>query len=293
MKPEHWYQDGQYLGVRGRSLFVREQGRGTALLCLHGTPGCSWSWHKVADALAKRYRLILPDMLGAGHSDKPPQERYSIVSQADRVEALLKTLDISSCLVMGQGLGGMVATELLARSDGRLRDGVDGIRIPGAVLINPPLFPEQIHPPAIQSWLAGRLGGLLKWAGNRNLFWQYLNAISGPYSRPTPPEVSQLWRLTTHGRGRLIWPEQLRYPRELIRRGNRWIRALRDTETPLRVLAGAEDPLAGHRMEGSFRRELPGLRRTMLRALGHTPQFEAPDKLLPELETALKDITPP
>lgn len=55
-------------GVR---LHVRAGGDGPALLLLHGHPQTMAMWHRVAPALARRYRVVLMDLRGYGDSARP------------------------------------------------------------------------------------------------------------------------------------------------------------------------------------------------------------------------------
>src|SRR5438874_7328853 len=98
--PEHpvvtldaWFASGQRIPLalpyrQSVSLFHRVAGSGPWVTLLHGFPTCAWDWAEVADGLSPDHRLLLPDLLGFGDSDKPPGHTYSLVEQADLVEAL-------------------------------------------------------------------------------------------------------------------------------------------------------------------------------------------------------------
>jgi len=285
MKPSEWYQQEGFRQIDGHRVFVHEQGEGPVLLCLHGMAGASWSWHKLAGALSRQFRVVVPDLLGFGYSDRPTDARYSVVSHSDRLESLMADLSVERFHVLGQGIGAIIGIELLARAEGRLREGRDPRIDPASLfLLNPPLFAELSRRPRLERLLAMQFGELLQYVGSKKQFWDYLNTLSGPYSRPTPMEVNHLWRMMTREGGRLVWSAHARYHQELMRRGKRWIRSLQETQRPFQIVAGPEDPIAGHGMEAAFRRALPEKRRVMLGKLGHAPHFEAPDKLLPLIE---------
>jgi pimeloyl-ACP methyl ester carboxylesterase len=63
---------------------------------LHGFPGSSHDWAKLAPVLAQRHALLLPDFLGFGASEKPAEHSYSIHEQADLVVALWALEGIAS-----------------------------------------------------------------------------------------------------------------------------------------------------------------------------------------------------
>ena len=59
----------RYLELPGLHMHVAEAGSGEPLLLLHGYPQHWWGWYKVLPALAQHYRVICPDLRGAGWTD--------------------------------------------------------------------------------------------------------------------------------------------------------------------------------------------------------------------------------
>lgn len=94
---DHWRSEGALHGVLGRELFVMDSAPGDAtrptVLLIHGFPTAGWDWHAIWTPLAERYRLIAPDMLGFGFSEKPAGHNYTMHEQADFLEALVETFE--------------------------------------------------------------------------------------------------------------------------------------------------------------------------------------------------------
>jgi pimeloyl-ACP methyl ester carboxylesterase len=84
-------------------------GRPTLLL-LHGVADSSESWLPVMPGLAEHFRVIAPDLLGHGHSDKPRAD-YSAAAFANGMRDLLDVLDVDRVTVIGHSLGGGVAAQ--------------------------------------------------------------------------------------------------------------------------------------------------------------------------------------
>src|SRR3954465_4887 len=63
--------------VHGYRRAFRMAGKGPAILLIHGIGDSSSTWSGVIPALAQRYRVIAPDLLGHGASDKPRAD-YSV-----------------------------------------------------------------------------------------------------------------------------------------------------------------------------------------------------------------------
>lgn len=104
----------------GVTLYVREYGpsRDTrpTILCLHGLTRNSADFHGLARHLARRYRVIAPDMRGRGHSQYDPQwQRYRPETYRDDVVHLLGALGLKRVAIVGTSLGGLIAM-LLARA---------------------------------------------------------------------------------------------------------------------------------------------------------------------------------
>jgi 2-hydroxymuconate-semialdehyde hydrolase len=94
-----------------------DEGRGPPVLLLHGFPTSSYLWRNLIPFLASRMRVIAPDLLGFGASEKPKESDLTVRAQADHVRALLDHLGIDEFAVVGHDLGGAIA-QLLALQGG-------------------------------------------------------------------------------------------------------------------------------------------------------------------------------
>ncbi|MDX1381719.1 MAG: alpha/beta fold hydrolase, partial [Xanthomonadales bacterium] len=83
-----WSASGRRVLADGVSLYTRERGRGDWIVCVHGFPTSSWDWHRVMPGLARKHRVLVFDLPGFGLSEKPPGRDYSLLRQADAMEAL-------------------------------------------------------------------------------------------------------------------------------------------------------------------------------------------------------------
>jgi pimeloyl-ACP methyl ester carboxylesterase len=100
----------QYVTIHGHRRAYVKVGTGPALLLLHGL-GCDHTtWAPVIAALARRYTVIAPDLLGHGKSAKPRAD-YSVGGYANGMRDLLTVLGIDRVTVVGHSLGGGVAMQ--------------------------------------------------------------------------------------------------------------------------------------------------------------------------------------
>lgn len=270
-----WRAGGHYFSHEGRTIFFRDDGPrdAPALLLIHGFPTASWDWAVLWPALASRFRTIGLDMLGFGWSAKPRDHDYRIADQADLQEALLRRLDIDACDVLAHDYGDTVAQELLARRV-EARDARPAIR--SACFLNGGLFPETHRAAFVQKLLASPAGGLVARLTGRRAVARNLRRIFGPGTPPDAEHLDGFWTLIDHDGGRAVLPRLIRYVEERRTHRERWVGALRDTRTPLKLICGASDPISGAHMAQRYHELVPAADVTLLEGIGHYPQVEAP-----------------
>lgn len=96
------------------SLHYLVRGHGEPLLLIHGLGGSGADWAFQVAALEKRFRVIVPDLPGSGHSP-PPRDEYAIAGFATALWSLLDHLGVSRTNIIGFSLGGAVALEMAAQ----------------------------------------------------------------------------------------------------------------------------------------------------------------------------------
>ena len=115
------------VATSGGELAVLDVGVGPAVVLLHGFPLSSFQWREFIPYLAPRFRVIAPDLPGAGDSDKPEDlARLRLRGQAATIRELLDALDVDRYAVVGAGPGGGVAQRL----------AVEDPRVEALVLLN-------------------------------------------------------------------------------------------------------------------------------------------------------------
>ncbi|MEM1138822.1 MAG: haloalkane dehalogenase [Pseudomonadota bacterium] len=85
--------------INGARIAYVEEGEGDPIVFLHGNPTSSYLWRNIMPHLAGMGRLIAPDLIGMGDSDKLPDsgpDRYTYTEHRDYLFALLDALDVKS-----------------------------------------------------------------------------------------------------------------------------------------------------------------------------------------------------
>jgi pimeloyl-ACP methyl ester carboxylesterase len=99
------------ISLHGNRVSYRTGGDGPLLVLVHGITSSSASWEPVLPALAERFTVLAPDLLGHGQSDKPAGD-YSLGSHACLIRDLMLALGHGPGTMVGHSLGGGVAMQL-------------------------------------------------------------------------------------------------------------------------------------------------------------------------------------
>ncbi|WP_262851770.1 alpha/beta fold hydrolase [Mumia quercus] len=100
----------QFVTLHGHRRAYRMAGRGPTLLLLHGLGCDSRTWLPAMERLTERFRVIAPDLLGHGESDKPRGD-YSLGGYANGMRDLLTYLEVERVTIVGHSFGGGVAMQ--------------------------------------------------------------------------------------------------------------------------------------------------------------------------------------
>jgi pimeloyl-ACP methyl ester carboxylesterase len=113
---------GRFLEIDGLRLHYIERGEGEPLVLLHGNGSMIQDFQSsgLITMAAKRYRVIVFDRPGFGHSERPRGTIWTSEAQADLIHAALRRIGVSRATVLGHSWGASVAVAL-------------GLKYPGAV----------------------------------------------------------------------------------------------------------------------------------------------------------------
>ena len=280
-----WRAAGLRFDHRGTAIFVREAGaaidQDVSLLCLHGFPTASFDWYPIWNGLVAHFGHVLAfDMLGYGYSAKPAGQDYPISTQADIAEALLRERGVRRVHLLAHDVGDTVAQELLARDAERRARGDRWLEIASCVLLNGGLFPETHRASRAQKLLLSWLGPLVAATISEKRFMPTFALVFGPQTKPSAEELKVFWSLLAHDDGHRRLHRLIRYILERRAHRDRWVGALQTTVVPLHLIDGALDPISGAHMVERYRTLIPNPDVTLLPAVGHYPQTEAPQAVL-------------
>jgi len=98
-----------YLKIEGARIHYLDQGQGEVVLCLHGEPSWSFLYRKMIPILTAQHRVVAPDFIGFGRSDKYTEiKEYSFALHRDMLLQLIKALKLEGITVVVQDWGGLI-----------------------------------------------------------------------------------------------------------------------------------------------------------------------------------------
>ena len=110
-----------YLQIGDTRMHYLDEGAGDeTILCLHGEPTWSYLYRKLIPPLAGHYRVIAPDLVGFGKSDKyAALEAYTFQMHYDKLLALITALDLQNITLVCQDWGGLLGLTIAANKGER------------------------------------------------------------------------------------------------------------------------------------------------------------------------------
>jgi pimeloyl-ACP methyl ester carboxylesterase len=100
-----------------------EAGTGDPVVLIHGSgPGVTSyaNWRLVLPALAENFRVVAPDMVGFGFSERPANIEYGVQTWADQIVGLMDTLELPKAHLVGNSFGGAIALRVASQHPDRV-----------------------------------------------------------------------------------------------------------------------------------------------------------------------------
>lgn len=110
----HYLDLAPVLGEAGEvRMHYLDEGEGEVVLCLHGEPSWSFLYRRMIPILARRARVIAPDFLGFGKSDKfTERSDYTYKMHRDALVGFLDALDLQGITLVCQDWGGLLGLQV-------------------------------------------------------------------------------------------------------------------------------------------------------------------------------------
>ncbi|RMW39809.1 MAG: alpha/beta hydrolase [Nitrosopumilus sp.] len=104
----------KFLQIDGNKIRYLESGNSEkTLVLIHGLGASAERWEQVIPIFAEKFRVVIPDLIGFGYSDKPLAD-YTIDFFSDFLGKFMQTANIEFPYLIGSSLGGQISAEYTA-----------------------------------------------------------------------------------------------------------------------------------------------------------------------------------
>jgi pimeloyl-ACP methyl ester carboxylesterase len=243
--------------VRSKGVVLRdntvvhylEAGQGPVLFLVHGLGSSSAVWRDDIDILAKKYRVIAPDLPGYGKSDRPRAD-YSIDYHAAVVKEFIDALGESKGAIAGNSLGGWIAAVFTLNNPGMVSHL---ILVDSAGLRRDTVPPVNLNPSTKEEQKA------------------LLLALYADPSRVTEKMINDQWEYRRDIQATVQATLASLKTRMPLLDGR-----LKNIKTPTLIIWGKQDALIPLEFAGRFAKGIPGSKLVVIDKAGHLPQAEQP-----------------
>lgn len=254
--------------VNGHRIAYLDEGQGPPLILLHGYGGSMWQW-EYQHPLTTHFRVITPDLIGSGLSEKPDID-YRPSELIESVRGLMDALDIPTATLIGNSMGGGVAIGMALTYPERVHRLILINSLPDHVqerLVSP-LMRRAIST-RVPAWVA-RFGASL--FGNRTME-VVLKEIVYDHSLITPLVLDRSNR--NRQREDMIGP-LLSLRDSLPLWEQQFAPRLTEIRQPTLILWGEQDRLFPPQVARDLQAMIPQSKLIVIPEAGHIPQWEQP-----------------
>ncbi len=100
--------ESHFLPLDGLGYHYLDEGQGEPLLLMHGNPTWSFTWRELVKSFRGQRRVIVPDHMGCGLSDKPQRYDYRLARHVDNLRRLIERLDLRQITLLAHDWGGAI-----------------------------------------------------------------------------------------------------------------------------------------------------------------------------------------
>jgi cis-3-alkyl-4-acyloxetan-2-one decarboxylase len=108
-----------HVSIDGQQMHYVDEGSGPTLLLVHGNPTWSFHWRNLILGLRSTHRLVAPDHIGCGLSDKPQSYNYRLAQHIANLVEFVDRLDLRDITLVAQDWGGAIGLGAALRRQDR------------------------------------------------------------------------------------------------------------------------------------------------------------------------------
>ena len=279
--------EGAFLDVDGVRLHHSERGTGRPVVLLHGNAvtGADYNTSGVAERLVGKYRVVVFDRPGFGHSARPRGRAWTAGEQADLVHAALARLGVARPVLVGHSWGTLVA---LAFAERHPADTAGLVLLSGYYFPTPRLDALMVAPAA-----APVLGDVLRHTVSPLLGWLTMPLMKRAMFAPAP--VTERFR-REYSTALALRPSQLRATAAdgalMVPEARALSARYGGLSMPVAIVAGDGDKVVGPGHAERLRGAVPDGTLRMVPGAGHMVHHVATERVVEAIEEVVRRSAP-
>jgi len=248
----------KFVTIDDNKIRYLESGASNDLIVLvHGLGASAERWEFVIPEFSKNYKVIVPDLIGFGHSDKPLVD-YTTEFFTDFLENFFKKLDIKRTNIIGSSLGGQITAEFTSKN----QEVIENL-----VLVSPSGVMKH-STPALDAYVMAALYPNME--GAKNAFEMmagstreiHENIIEDFVKRMKLPNAKMAFMSTLLG----------------LKNADIITKSLQKITVPSLIIWGEDDPVIPVKYADDFVSSIQDCRFYMMDNCGHTPYVDDPQR---------------
>ena len=248
----------QFVTIDGNKIrYLESGGSEETIVLIHGLGASAERWEFVIPEFSKKHKVIVPDLIGFGHSDKPSAD-YTTDFFTNFLGNFLNKLDIKKTHIIGSSLGGQITAEFTSKNQDIIKN---------LVLVSPSGIMKH-STPALDAYVMAALYPNL--AGAKNAFEMMAGStrevnekiIEDFVKRMKLPNAKMAFMSTLLG----------------LKNAEVITKSLQKITVPSLIIWGEDDPVIPIKYADDFVSSIQDCRFYMMDNCGHTPYVDDPKR---------------
>ncbi len=235
----------KFIQHKGMNVHYVDEGEGEIILCLHGEPSWSFLYRKFYPVLAPNYRVVSPDFIGFGKSDKLTKIKdYSYGFHFELMLDFIEQMKLDNITLVVQDWGGLIGLGVL----GKIPD-----KFARVVIMNTALPAGKPAPLAFKAWQAFAkhspffpIGGVLEKATEQPMSKEVKAAYDAPFPSEKYKAGARAWPALVPTSPDMGGVTEMLHAKEVLKEWNK----------PALVMFSDKDPIMRGR-DKWFREKIP------------------------------------
>lgn len=250
--------DEKFVTINGNKIRYLESGKSNdCIVLIHGLGASAERWQFVIPEFSKHYKVIVPDLIGFGHSDKPLVD-YTTDFFTDFLGNFLQKLEIKKTHIIGSSLGGQITADFTSKN----QDMIENL-----ILVSPSGIMKH-STPALDAYVLAALYPNIE--GAKNAF----QMMAGPTKKVNDEIISDFVERMKLPNAKMAFMSTLLG----LKNAEVITKSLAKISAPSLIVWGENDPVIPIKYADDFVSSIKDCRFVTMDDCGHTPYVDDPKR---------------